>query len=143
MQERGAATKQLRNTFLSQTSLSLFALKSFWEGFDATGDTLRCVVIPKLPFASPNDPLSKERDIRENRSWWNHSLPEAVISVKQAAGRLIRSSKDVGVLVLADSRLMTKGYGKQFLHSLPTENYTALDASHIGRYIELWRSSHK
>ncbi|WP_028263611.1 helicase C-terminal domain-containing protein [Atopobium fossor] len=141
MQERGLATKQLSNKFLSQTSMSLFALKAFWEGFDAVGDTLRCVVIPKLPFANPNDPLSKERDVREERSWWKHSLPEAVISVKQAAGRLIRSSTDVGVLVLADPRLMTKGYGKQFLYSLPTNNYTALEAEHIGRYIELWRKS--
>ena len=143
MQERNSAPKQLRTTFLSQTSLSLFALKAFWEGFDASGDTLRCVVIPKLPFANPNDPLSKEREVREERSWWKHSLPEAIISVKQAAGRLIRSSTDVGVLVLADSRLVTKGYGKQFLTSLPTSSCTALEASNIGRYIELWRDSQK
>ena len=94
-------------------------LRRFWEGFDAAGDTLRCVVIPKLPFSSPTDPLSCERGVREDRAWARYSLPEAVLEVKQAAGRLIRTSTDAGVLVLADSRLVTKGYGKKFLSSLP------------------------
>ena len=87
-QERGTSPRRLRDRFMKEESLSLLALKSFWEGFDAQGDTLRCVVIPKLPFASPNDPLVRERDAREERAWWRYSLPEAVISVKQRpAGR--------------------------------------------------------
>ena len=118
------------------------ALKSFWEGFDASGDTLRCVVIPKLPFASPRDPLVRERERREDRAWWKYSLPEAVIEVKQAAGRLIRSASDSGVLVLADSRLVTKRYGRQFLTSLPKTSGTMLERDNVGRYIEMWRKSH-
>ncbi len=142
-QERGSSPRRLRTRFMSEKSLSLLALKSFWEGFDATGDTLRCVVIPKLPFASPNDPLVRERDMREQRAWWKYSLPEAVISVKQAAGRLIRSSTDTGVLVLADSRITTKGYGKLFVNSLPSKNVATLERKNVRRYIEMWRSSHE
>jgi ATP-dependent DNA helicase DinG len=128
---------------LAERSCSLLALRSFWEGFDATGDTLRCVVIPKLPFSSPTDPLVRERELREDRSWWRHSLPEAVISVKQAAGRLIRTSTDTGILVLADSRIVTKRYGRQFTSSLPTSDFSRLGRADIGRYIEDWRLSHE
>ena len=120
----------------------MFALKSFWEGFDATGDTLRCVVIPKLPFASPNDPLVRERDLREERAWWRYSLPEAVLEVKQAAGRLIRTASDTGVLVLADPRLVQKSYGRAFIKSLPSHTCSTLDSENVGRYIEMWRTSH-
>lgn len=141
-QSRGASPRRLRQRFMEETSLSLMALRSFWEGFDATGDTLRCVVIPKLPFASPNDPLVRERDLREDRAWWKYSLPDAVISVKQAAGRLIRSSTDTGVLVLADSRLVSKGYGRLFVSSLPSRTVTRLESANVGRYLSLWRASH-
>ena len=140
-QERGSSPRRLRQRFLEEQNLSLLALKSFWEGFDAAGDTLRCVVIPKLPFASPRDPLVRERELREDRSWWRHSLPEAVISVKQAAGRLIRTSTDAGVLVLADSRLVSKRYGRQFVGSLPSKSVATLEAANVRRYIEMWRSS--
>ena len=142
-QERGTSPRRLRTRFTSERSLSLMALRSFWEGFDAAGDTLRCVVIPKLPFASPNDPLVRERDLREERAWWRHSLPEAVISVKQAAGRLIRSSTDTGVLVLADSRVVSKGYGRLFVSSLPSKSVSRLESANVGRYIRLWRASHE
>ncbi|MDM8270825.1 helicase C-terminal domain-containing protein [Thermophilibacter provencensis] len=142
-QERGSSPRRLRTRFMAEKTLSLLALRSFWEGFDATGDTLRCVVIPKLPFASPNDPLVRERDLREDRAWWRYSLPEAVISVKQAAGRLIRSATDVGVLVLADSRVVSKGYGRLFVSSLPSGNVSRLESANVGRYIRMWRASHE
>lgn len=142
-QQRNASARQLRDRFISEKSSSLFALKAFWEGFDASGDTLRCVVIPKLPFSSPTDPLSCERGRREERAWAQYALPEAVLEVKQAAGRLIRSSSDVGVLVLADSRLVTKGYGKKFLNSLPTSGYQRIESGSVGRYLELWRRAHE
>ena len=141
-QQRNSSARQLRDRFISEKSSSLFALKAFWEGFDASGDTLRCVVIPKLPFSSPTDPLACERERREERAWAQYALPEAVLEVKQAAGRLIRSSSDVGVLVLADSRLVTKGYGKKFLNSLPTSGYQRIESEKVGRYLELWRRAH-
>ena len=142
-QERGSSPRRLRTRFMSEKTLSLMALRSFWEGFDATGDTLRCVVIPKLPFASPNDPLVRERDRREDRAWWRYSLPEAVLSVKQAAGRLIRSSTDTGVLVLADSRVASKRYGSLFVKSLPSKSVSQLEAGNVGRFIKIWRASHE
>ena len=142
MQERGGAGRQLRDRFLSERSLSLLALRSFWEGFDAGGETLRCVVIPKLPFASPRDPLVRERDRRERSAWWRYSLPEAVLAVKQAAGRLIRTSQDRGVLVLCDSRLVTKRYGRSFLASLPSSSRRVVPAREVGDGIASWRRLH-
>ena len=142
-QERGTSPRRLRERFMSEETLSLCALKSFWEGFDAAGDTLRCVVIPKLPFASPQDPLVREREAREDRSWWRYSLPEAVLSVKQAAGRLIRTSSDTGVLVIADSRVSTKRYGKTFLNALPQPDHVDMSCENVGRYIDLWRGSRR
>ena len=141
-QERGGSVKRLRDRFIQEKSSSLFALKAFWEGFDASGDTLRCVIIPKLPFASPTEPLACERDAREKSAWARYALPDAVLEVKQAAGRLIRTSTDRGVLVLTDSRLVSKGYGKKFLQSLPT-GYQQIDSAQIGRFLEIWRASHE
>lgn len=141
-QERNSSPRRIRERFLSKKSTSLLALRSFWEGFDATGDTLRCVVIPKLPFASPNDPIVRERDLREDRAWWRYSLPDAVISVKQASGRLIRTNTDRGVLVLADSRVVQKRYGRMFTSSLPSNAVNELECENVGRFIRAWRASH-
>lgn len=121
-QKWGLSTKGLRDEFLTDEHLSLFALKSFWEGFDAPGATLKGVVIAKLPFSKPTDPLSCERNIREERAWKRYVLPQAVIEVKQAAGRLIRKADDEGFIILADKRLLTKSYGNAFLASLPSKN---------------------
>lgn len=142
-QERGSSPRRLRTRFMAEKTLSLMALRSFWEGFDAAGETLRCVVIPKLPFASPTEPLVREREAREDRAWWRYSLPEAVLSVKQAAGRLIRSATDTGVLVLADSRVASKRYGSLFVKSLPSRTVSRLEAANVGRYLRIWRASHE
>ena len=142
-QQRNSSPRRLRDRFINEPTSSLFALKAFWEGFDASGETLRCVIIPKLPFSSPTDPLSCERNLREDRAWARYSLPEAVLEVKQAAGRLIRSSTDSGVLILADPRLVTKGYGKKFLTSLPTSSYQRIESAQIGHYLQLWRARHE
>jgi len=142
-QERGSSPRRLRERFMADKSRSLMALKSFWEGFDAAGDTLRCVVIPKLPFANPNDPLVRERDLREDRAWWRYSLPEAVLSVKQAAGRLIRTGTDAGIVVFADSRVATKRYGQQFVRSMPSNTCMHLERANVGRFIETWRSNRR
>ena len=141
-QERSGSARRLRDRFVADEACSLFALKSFWEGFDAVGDTLRCVVIPRLPFASPNDPISKERSQREERAWWRYALPEAVIATKQAAGRLIRSGSDKGILVLADSRVVSKRYGKQFLNSLPKKQADIMCRDDVKGFIIRWREEH-
>ena len=138
-QKWGVSTKGLRDDFLKDESLSLFALKSFWEGFDAPGATLRGVVIPKLPFARPSDPLSCERAARDDAAWRKYVLPAAIIETKQAAGRLIRKADDKGVLILADKRLVTKSYGKAFLNSMPSKNIQVLTCSQI---VEQLRDAH-
>jgi ATP-dependent DNA helicase DinG len=99
------------------------ASASFWEGVDVPGNALQLVVIDKLPFPPPNDPLVEARTKRleaTGRSPFNdYFVPEAAVALKQGAGRLIRSEGDSGVLVLCDSRLATMGYGKRLLAALP------------------------
>jgi len=132
VQSRGVSAKRLRDEFVADERLSLFATKSFWEGFDAKGDTLRCVVVPRLPFGRPTDPLAEERAEREGRAAWRrYALPEAVIELKQAAGRLIRSSTDTGCLVIADVRVLTQSYGREFLGSLPVTDIEVLASDDI------------
>ncbi len=138
-QERGTNVRRLRERFVREEELSLLALRSFWEGVDAAGDTLRCVVVPKMPFAVPTDPLTQERDARDERAWSHYSLPDAVLLVKQAAGRLIRSSTDVGILILADSRLMTRSYGPSVVRAMPSESVALVSSKSIARFIESWR----
>ena len=134
-QKWGVSVKGLRDDFLKDEHLSLFALRSFWEGFDAPGATLRGVVIPKLPFAKPTDPLSCERGERDDYAWKRYVLPAAILDTKQAAGRLIRRADDRGVLVLADKRLLTKSYGKAFLNAMPSKNIQILSAREIAERI--------
>ena len=96
---------------------------SFWEGVDVPGDALRTVIIDKLPFESPFDPVIKARLNAIQQSgdnpFINYQVPRAVITLRQGAGRLIRSQADKGVLMICDSRLRTTHYGKIFLNSLP------------------------
>ncbi len=101
----------------------LLATMSFWEGVDIQGEALSCVMIDKLPFEAPNDPVLKARlqtiaDQGDN-PFMSYQVPRAVISLRQGAGRLIRSNSDFGVLVLGDPRLLSARYGKVFLDSLP------------------------
>jgi ATP-dependent DNA helicase DinG len=101
----------------------LVASASFWEGFDVPGDALQLVVIDKLPFPPPNDPLVEARsqrlELMGKSSFSEYSVPEAAVALKQGAGRLIRSETDTGVLVVCDPRLTGMAYGKRLLASLP------------------------
>ena len=101
----------------------LLGTNSFWEGVDVRGEALSCVIIDKLPFASPGDPVLEARikSIRENggNPFFEYQLPQAVIALKQGVGRLIRDDNDTGVLMICDPRLRTKSYGSTFLESLP------------------------
>ena len=101
----------------------LVASASFWEGFDVPGDALQLVVIDKLPFPPPNDPLVEARsqrlELMGKSSFSEYSVPEAAVALKQGAGRLIRSETDTGILVVCDPRLTGMAYGKRLLASLP------------------------
>ncbi|MFZ2738006.1 MAG: ATP-dependent DNA helicase [Burkholderiaceae bacterium] len=101
----------------------LVASASFWEGVDIPGEALQLVVIDKLPFPAPNDPLVEARSKRLEQagrsSFKDYSIPEAAIALKQGAGRLIRRESDLGLLVVCDTRLATKSYGRRLLAALP------------------------
>lgn len=114
---------QLLADFKKDPTSVLFATSSFWEGVDVEGDALQLVIIDKLPFASPNDPIVKARmDLIEDRggnSFMDYSVPSAALTLKQGFGRLIRSRQDIGIVAILDSRIATKRYGKYFLKTLP------------------------
>jgi ATP-dependent DNA helicase DinG len=115
--------------FRKTSNAVLFATSSFWQGVDVRGDQLSCVIIDKLPFAVPSDPVvaARTRFIDDNggKSFFDYSVPQAVISLKQGIGRLIRSKTDKGVIALLDTRLRTKSYGRDFLNSLPRMRITS------------------
>lgn len=121
---QGESSKgQLLAQFVAAGNALLVATSSFWEGVDVRGDALSCVIIDKLPFTSPDDPLLKARiedcRLRGGDPFNDVQLPEAVITLKQGVGRLIRDFDDRGVLVICDSRLVLRPYGEVFLNSLP------------------------
>jgi len=118
-----APRHQLLTQFRESGNGVLLGAASFWEGVDVAGEALSCVIIDKLPFAAPDDPVLVARlnALRESGAnpFFDWQVPAAVIALKQGAGRLIRDVGDRGVLMLCDPRLTTKAYGKLFLRSLP------------------------
>jgi len=118
-----APKRELLETFRADTHSVLFATNSFWEGVDVEGDALSMVIIDKLPFANPSDPLVKARldliEARGGNAFSELSLPSAALSLKQGFGRLIRSKSDRGIVAILDSRIANRRYGRYFLESLP------------------------
>jgi ATP-dependent DNA helicase DinG len=123
-----ASRNELLDQFRTRGNAVLVASHSFWEGVDVRGEALSLVVIDKLPFAPPDDPVLAARIEHMNRSGGNAfsqiQLPDAAITLKQGAGRLIRDETDRGVLMICDPRLMSKGYGRKILKSLPPMKLT-------------------
>jgi len=121
----------------------LFATSSFWQGVDVQGEALSCVIIDRLPFAVPTDPIvaARQRYIEQNGGdpFYEYAVPQAVIMLKQGLGRLIRSRTDRGVLSILDPRIRTKGYGAVFLESLPPCPITTR-IEDVERFFERWAS---
>ena len=121
---QGEAPKaQLLDTFRATPHAVLLATTSFWQGVDVAGEQLSCVIVDKLPFASPGDPVVSARierlRSRGQNAFGEYQVPVAVLMLKQGLGRLIRSATDRGILAVLDSRLLRKQYGRRFLESLP------------------------
>jgi ATP-dependent DNA helicase DinG len=118
-----ASRDQLLRRFREAGNAVLLGTGSFWEGVDVKGTALSVVVIDKLPFAAPDDPLLKARleaiRAQGGNPFFDEQVPQAVIALKQGVGRLIRDPDDFGVVMICDTRLVTKGYGRAFIQSLP------------------------
>jgi ATP-dependent DNA helicase DinG len=131
--ERGRT--ELLDSFRSAGNAVLVGSQSFWEGVDVRGDALSLVIIDKLPFSPPDDPVLAARiEVMEKQGmngFMHHQLPETIINLKQGAGRLIRDESDRGVLMICDPRLISKPYGKRIWQSLPPFKRTRLEADVI------------
>ncbi len=124
IQGESGSRDTILDTFRTDTHSVLCGTRSFWEGVDVPGEALSLVIIDKMPFAPPNDPLLKARikrcEEKGGRGFSDIQLPEAIAALRQGAGRLIRSTSDRGVMALLDSRLYSKSYGREVVRNLPT-----------------------
>lgn len=142
---QGEAPKQrLLKDFKAHGNAVLLGTASFWEGVDVRGSALSCVIIDKLPFASPGDPVMQARlDAMKRKGqnpFFDYQVPTAVVTLKQGVGRLIRDVTDTGVLMLCDPRLLSKGYGKIFLRSIPPMPLTR-DVKDVEQFFDLRKSA--
>ena len=123
-----ASRNSLLRSFREETHSVLLAVASFWEGVDIVGESLSCVIIEKLPFEVPSDPVIQARIQRINdeggKPFFDFQVPRAILTLRQGVGRLIRSVTDRGVIAILDVRLFKKGYGRIFLKSLPPSPIT-------------------
>ena len=137
---QGSAPRSaLLRDFKATPNSILLATSSFWQGVDVAGDALSCVIIDKLPFASPGDPITSARieaiSARGGSAFGEYQIPLAILALKQGLGRLLRHRQDRGVLAILDPRLRSMGYGRRFLASLPPAPVTHRLAD-IGRFFE-------
>ncbi len=113
----------------------LLGTSSFWEGIDVSGDALACVVMDKLPFPTPDDPVIAALDARDRNAFVRHMLPRALFAFRQGFGRLIRTKTDRGVVICLDRRIFEKGYGRKFLMALPRGVRVSRDLSDVARFL--------
>ncbi len=117
----------------------LFATSSFWQGVDVPGDQLSCVIVDRLPFAVPSDPVvaARVRALNEDgrNAFAEYQVPEAVLALKQGFGRLIRTRTDRGVLAILDNRIQRMQYGRIFMESLPEYTLTR-DIAEVRRFMQ-------
>lgn len=124
LRQGDAPRSKLLKEFRRDEGTALFATSSFWQGVDIPGEALSCLVIDKIPFMNPGDPLLEALQERDAQSFTNYSLPKAILDLRQGIGRLIRRRSDRGVVVIFDTRLFTKAYGAEVLASLPDSRVT-------------------
>jgi len=116
----GASPHSLLETFRTTERAVLLGTRAFWEGVDVPGEALSVLVIAKLPFDVPSDPLVASRSETFDDPFYQYSLPEAILRFRQGFGRLIRTQTDRGLVAVLDRRILTKKYGRMFIDSLPT-----------------------
>jgi ATP-dependent DNA helicase DinG len=126
---------RLLKLFKENVSATLLGTESFWEGIDVPGQALSCVVIDKLPFPVPNDPVIVAREKRGERTFMTYSIPRMIIALRQGFGRLIRRKTDRGVVVIADRRLFSKWYGQVVFENLP-KSWDSREVSYIAEFLK-------
>lgn len=138
-QSSGSSRQQLLEQFKRPDSHSvLLGTRSFWEGVDVPGDALQAVLLVKLPFDVPSDPIFAARSETFENSFFEYSIPEAVLRFRQGFGRLIRRGSDEGVVVILDKRVLTKRYGQMFLDALPECTVLRQRTSRLGELTARW-----
>jgi DNA polymerase-3 subunit epsilon/ATP-dependent DNA helicase DinG len=115
----GTGRRQMLENFKTADQAVLLGTRSFWEGVDIPGESLSCVVIARLPFAVPSDPIVSARAETFDDAFNQFSIPEAILMFRQGFGRLIRTKEDRGVVAILDRRIVSKSYGQAFIDSLP------------------------
>ncbi|MFN2143243.1 MAG: helicase C-terminal domain-containing protein [Candidatus Promineifilaceae bacterium] len=143
-QTQGASRQQLLKRFKEPDSRSvLLGTRSFWEGVDVPGPALQALVIPRLPFDVPSDPVFAARSETFENPFFEYSVPEAVLRFRQGFGRLIRRKSDEGVVVVLDKRVLTKRYGQSFLEALPPATILRQRNNRIGEITLRWLNREK
>jgi len=134
--------EKILNEFISDSKSILLGTNSFWEGIDLPGESLKCVIITRLPFWPPDNPIIEAKANllaqKGKNPFEELHLPEAIMRFKQGFGRLIRNKTDRGVVIILDDRLLTKSYGKKFLKSLPISSYFQGNTREVLNQIKSW-----
>jgi ATP-dependent DNA helicase DinG len=130
-----APRTKLVNRFKEDVSSCLLGCESFWAGVDVPGESLSCVVIDRLPFPTPEDPIVDAIAEKDDRWFFNYAVPRGIIQFKQGFGRLIRTTTDRGIVVVLDRRIVDMGYGRSFLASLPKGIQMTRDLSKAARWL--------
>ena len=137
-QGEGASANILLENFRETEKAVLLGTRSFWEGVDVPGDALSVVVIVKLPFAVPSDPIVAARSETFEDPFSEYSIPEAILTFRQGFGRLIRTQYDTGAVIVLDRRLTSKRYGKLFIDSLPKCNTQMGSVTEVAKKTARW-----
>jgi ATP-dependent DNA helicase DinG len=134
---------QLLEEFKASKKPVLFGTATFWQGVDVPGEALKCVIITKLPFAVPSDPIIEARmellKAQNKNPFMDYQVPQAITLLRQGFGRLIRTATDTGIVAILDPRIKTKYYGRHFLNSLP-DCKKASDIKDIKNFLGLARN---
>jgi len=137
-QGEGASPHSLLETFRSSDRAVLLGTRAFWEGIDVPGEALSVLVIAKLPFDVPSDPIIAARAETFENPFYQYSLPEAILRFRQGFGRLIRTQSDRGAVVIFDRRVLSKKYGRMFIDSLPNCSVKTGSLSELSRSVSRW-----
>jgi ATP-dependent DNA helicase DinG len=137
LRQGAASRRMLIERFRQDVSSVLFGTDSFWEGVDVAGEALQCVILARLPFRVPTEPVLQARteaiEAAGGNAFMEFTIPQAVIKFRQGFGRLIRRATDRGAIVVLDSRIVTRRYGRVFLESLPDVRTVRGDSREVGR----------